>query len=210
MTAAAEQAPVEKQASVEKTAPAERSDALERAGIGALAGLSATVPMTAVMWAICRALPAEEQHEMEPRRVTEGLLRKADALRLGVGRARTLGPHAARLDEGERQGLATLLHFAYGASAGATWMVVDRRAFDSPLVHGALGGLVVWAGGYLGWLPALGILRPEYRRPAGRVAENVVAHLVWGLCAAKVAAAHRKATSDGRTRGPMPDRSPAT
>lgn len=175
--------------------PAEQADIGHRALLGALAGLSATVPMTAAMWAIYRALPAEQRYGTEPRLVTEGMLTKAAEVR----------SRSARLTERQREALTSILHLCYGTSAGAAWMALDRRTLDSPLVHGALGGLAVWAAGYLGWLPAMRILRPEYRRPPGRAVENIVAHLVWGVCAAETAAAaarwsHQWPMADGRAR----------
>lgn len=159
-------------------------DIYDRALIGALGGLSATIPMTAVMLALYRMLPADERYGIEPRLVTEGLLSKLSNRHDG-------DRYDVRLTERQRVALTSLLHLAYGTSAGAVWVALDRRTIDSPLVHGALGGLAVWAAGYLGWLPALRIVPPEYRRPAGRAVENVASHLVWGICTAEVAAQQR-------------------
>lgn len=150
----------------------------ERALVGALAGLSATIPMTLVMLVLYRMLPAEERYGVEPRLVTEGMLHKAGEI---------------RLTERQWTVLTSLLHLAYGASAGAAWMSLDRRTLDSPRIHGVIGGIAVWAAGYLGWLPALRIVPAEYHRPPGRAIENVAAHLVWGICAAEFAAAHSAA-----------------
>ncbi len=52
-----------------------------------------------------------------------------------------------------------------------------------PALAGAGFGLAVWAGSYLGWLPAAGILRPATEHPPRRVALMIAAHLVWGASA---------------------------
>lgn len=161
----------------------------DRALVGALAGLSATIPMTAVMLTLYRMLPARERYGVEPRLVVEGLLSKTAPV---------------RLSESQRVALTSVLHLAYGASAGAAWVTLDRRTLRSPVLHGTLGGLAVWAAGYLGWLPALRIVSPEYCRPAGRAFENVASHLVWGVCAAEIAAevtARRRARQQPSTNG---------
>jgi hypothetical protein len=49
-----------------------------------------------------------------------------------------------------------------------------------PVAGGAAFGLAVWAGSYLGWLPAAGILRPASEHPARRNALMIAAHVVWG------------------------------
>jgi len=41
-------------------------------------------------------------------------------------------------------------------------------------------GLVVWAGSYLGLLPAVGLHRPATREPAGRNGMMIGAHVVFG------------------------------
>ena len=43
-----------------------------------------------------------------------------------------------------------------------------------------LYGLAVWAGSYLGLLPALGIMSPATDHPLRRTALMIAAHLVWG------------------------------
>jgi uncharacterized membrane protein YagU involved in acid resistance len=48
-------------------------------------------------------------------------------------------------------------------------------------LRGALAGLALWVGSYLGWLPAVGILRPATRHPWRRNLLMIVAHIVWGV-----------------------------
>ena len=49
-----------------------------------------------------------------------------------------------------------------------------------PPLAGACYGLAVWAGSYLGLLPALGVLKPATEHPVRRIALMIAAHLVWG------------------------------
>ena len=45
---------------------------------------------------------------------------------------------------------------------------------------GATYGFLVWAAGYEGWVPMLGILPPAHRDRRSRVATMMLAHLVYG------------------------------
>ncbi len=84
-------------------------------------------------------------------------------------------------DEGDRLGFTLLAHFGMGTTAGALYGLLARRQpFAGPLA-GAGFGLAVWAGNYLGLLPALGILRPATQHPPRRTALVIAAHLVWGV-----------------------------
>ena len=49
-----------------------------------------------------------------------------------------------------------------------------------PIASGVGYGLAVWAGSYLGFLPALGLHPPATRESPGRNVMNIGAHLVWG------------------------------
>lgn len=152
---------------------------------GALAGLLATFPMTAVMQGLHRRLPPDERYPLPPREITGELARRA-----GVDDS---------LSEDERVAATHLLHYGYGAAAGALYPLLAPRG--DPLVHGAAYGVAVWAASYLGWIPALRILRPATRHPARRNALMIAAHLVWGAATG----AGARAWADG----PAPPRSPS-
>lgn len=145
---------------------------MNRVLLGALAGLAATAPMTLAMKLMHEQLPREEQYPLPPRQVTEGMAEKA-----GVNE---------HLDEGERVAATWASHFAYGAACGALYgaLTSGARADSRPLLAGAGFGVAVWAGSYLGWLPAAGILAPATRHPARRNALMIAAHVVWGATAA--------------------------
>jgi hypothetical protein len=136
---------------------------------GAAAGLVATAPMTWTMWATDRLLPPHAQRRLPPQQVTEELLEKA-GLR-------------DELDQPRRSSLATIAHYGFGAAAGGLLAVAAKNSpLPKPLTGAVVGGLV-WAGSYLGWLPALDIRKSATRDYPGRNVQMIVAHLVWGAVA---------------------------
>ena len=137
-------------------------DLFTRAAAGAAAGFAATGPMTLVMAGVREALPEDEQHSLPPRIVTERAAQEAGL--------------AHRMDEPEKKVATTAAHFGFGAVYGA---VAPALPFD-PVLTGVAWGLGVWAGSYLGWLPAAGLHPPAHRESTGRNAMNVGAHVVWG------------------------------
>jgi uncharacterized membrane protein YagU involved in acid resistance len=140
---------------------------MNRILLGALAGLAATGPMTLAMKLMHEQLPREEQYPLPPRQVTEGLAEKA-----GVDE---------HLDEEEKEAATWVSHFAYGATCGALYGAVSGEKVDEHAMLAGVGfGLAVWAGSYLGWLPAAGIISPATEHPARRNALMIAAHAVWG------------------------------
>ena len=145
----------------------------ERSGrllLGAIAGFVATLPMTAVMRRLHRALPDRERYPLPPREIAEDL------------------PHP-RISIST----ATLLHhFLYGGAAGALFALSPGRSVAS----GAAYGVTVWVGSYLGWIPAAGILRSGTSHPARRNLLMLAVHGVWGACLAAALAELEKAECD--------------
>jgi uncharacterized membrane protein YagU involved in acid resistance len=133
---------------------------------GAAAGLAATVPMSGAMLLMHRQLPEWEQYPLPPREITEELAEKTG--------------ERQNMSEEELSAATAIAHFAYGAAAGAAYAATAQKLPVSPLVKGTAFGLAVWAGSYLGWLPALGILTPATEHPAGRNALMITAHVIWG------------------------------
>ena len=136
---------------------------------GAVSGLVATVPMTVAMLVMQRLLPRREQSTLEPRRISDDMLRKVDL--------------DDDLSERGKQKVSVAAHFGYGAGTGMIYALADRFL---PLPRGLRGpayGMLVWAASYAGWLPAVKTLPPPQRRPAGRNLLLIVSHLVWGAAA---------------------------
>jgi hypothetical protein len=126
-----------------------------RAVRGAASGLVATVPMSVLM-AASEALGLLP--DPPPPLIVRRLLPALD-------------PRAVDL-------VTVVTHAAYGAAAGAAFAVLPLRR--GPLL-GVGFGLAVWAAGYEGWVPLLGVLPPAHRDHRGRVLTMVAAHVVYGV-----------------------------
>jgi putative membrane protein len=114
-----------------------------------------------------RLLPAQERYHLPPRQITEEITE-----RVGIEN---------RLSEEGLIGLTIFSHFGYGALVGSVYaLLADRIPLHSSL-KGALAGVAIWIGSYLGWLPALGILRPVTQHPFRRNLLMIIAHVVWGV-----------------------------
>lgn len=140
---------------------------------GAVAGLSGTVPMTLFGLAALQALPEKEQYPLPPEEITAEVSAKVGLDELAAE------PKARRAASGVN-------HFAYGSAVGAAYALTAARLPLHPLLKGSAFGLAVWAGSYLGWLPASGILRPATEHPARRNALMIAAHVIWGSVTALV------------------------
>jgi uncharacterized membrane protein YagU involved in acid resistance len=129
--------------------------------------------MTAFMRRMHRELPPEQQYPLPPRHIAMAMAAKS-----GVG------PPSR---EEHRRRLTLAAHYAYGTGLGVLYAMLAPRTKWAPLVAGAPFGLAVWAGSYLGWLPAAGLHPPATQEPAPRNALMIAAHLVWaGTIAAVV------------------------
>lgn len=78
--------------------------------------------------------------------------------------------------------LTTANHFAYGMAGGAVfaWLRRECQLPGSPFLQGLAFGLLVWAGSYMGWVPAARIMPPPEEDQPGRVGTMVAAHVVYG------------------------------
>jgi hypothetical protein len=132
--------------------------------IGALTGIGATIAMTVVMRRLHRRLPPASRYPLPPREIVQETF--------------------PRTSERAVRQLTTLSHFGYGAAAGA---VFTSLAPGRGLVAGMAYGTGVWAASYLGWIPAVGILKIAALHPRERNALMIAAHLVWGAVLALTA-----------------------
>lgn len=135
---------------------------------GALAGFLATGPMSAVMLLLYhKLLPPHEKQPLPPRLITDRLLRRSGAKK------------AAPTDQQERF-LTWISHFGYGTAAGSLFPWFYQFVRLPSALSGMLYGILVWAGSYLGWLPAANILPPATKTSPRRNSVMIAAHLVWG------------------------------
>jgi uncharacterized membrane protein YagU involved in acid resistance len=134
---------------------------------GATAGFVATAPMSISMLIGWTLLPRREKYPLPPRLITEEITE-----RVGI---------EDQLSEDQMIGLTIFSHFGYGALFGALYALYEKQMRMHSSLKGALTGLALWIGSYLGWLPALGILRPATRHPWRRNLLMILAHLAWGV-----------------------------
>jgi len=139
---------------------------------GAIAGFVATAPMSISMLIGWRLLPAHEKYHLPPRLITEEI-----SERMGV---------EDRLGERELVGLTIFSHFGYGALFGAFYARFEHKLPLHASLKGALSGVALWVGSYLGWLPAFGILSPATWHPWRRNLLMIVAHVIWGVTLGEV------------------------
>ncbi|MFN3944780.1 MAG: hypothetical protein ACK4K7_07615 [Allosphingosinicella sp.] len=134
--------------------------------IGAIAGFVGTMAMTSAMRKLHKRLPPEERYPLTPREIIDSTA------------------EAAGMEPGEEaaKDATTASHFLYGAGSGALLGALNMPV--SP-VTGAVAGVAVWLGSYMGWIPAGGILKPATDHPARRNGAMIAAHIVWGWSTAK-------------------------
>ena len=87
---------------------------------------------------------------------------------------------AERVPKAAEQAAAKSLALGYGATFGALYAVARPRPANL-IAEGAALGILAWAAGYLGWLPALRLMPPVTKQRPQEVAAPVVQHLVFGL-----------------------------
>ena len=101
------------------------------------------------------------------------------------------------MHEHEKTAATLAAHFGYGAAAGAAYIPFAGKSGLAPAAEGALFGLAVWGGSYLGVMPATGLYSSAKDEPAARNALMIAAHLVWGASLGVIYDALRKRTVEG-------------
>ena len=129
--------------------------------VGGIAGFAATLPMTIAMHRLHRLLPPAERYPLTPRELIDAT--------------------ATELSEPAARDTTLLAHFLYGAGSGA---VVAALAPRPSIALGAAAGVAMWGTSYLGWIPAVGLLKPATDHPARRNALMIAAHFIWGSATA--------------------------
>lgn len=141
--------------------------------IAALAGVAGALAMSPIMSrrALRHLPPAFRLREFPPRRAVSAVVRS-----LGVDRV-----SPAALDV-----LTWPAHLAYGAAAGTVYGHAREGNGGSvdAIGAGARLGLVLWASGYAGWLPLLGVRESTVRGAPSKIPFPLLAHLVFGMTTA--------------------------
>ena len=133
---------------------------------GANAGALATTAMTGLMKA--GQWMGFYRLEIAPKQITERVLDKAGLQR--------------QTNEDEEILLTALNHWAYGTGSGILFGILRRR-LDLTLpgsIQGIIFGLALWVIGYMGWVPAVGLMPAVWNQRRDRAIELVLAHVVYG------------------------------
>jgi putative membrane protein len=118
------------------------------------------------MVALHKLLPVHRQQPLPPRQITENAAAEA-----GVNQ---------HMQEQHRTAATLVAHFGYGAIAGSGYAAMAGKSGLPPVAEGALYGLAVWGGSYLGLVPATGLYRSATDEPASRNALMITSHILWG------------------------------
>ncbi|MGA2233737.1 MAG: DUF1440 domain-containing protein [Tepidisphaeraceae bacterium] len=77
---------------------------------------------------------------------------------------------------------ALTAHTTYGIACGLLYVVIrGPKRYRSALGEGIALGAAVYAAGYLGWLPALGLQRPVWKQKFPEVFGEIFRHLAYGV-----------------------------
>lgn len=145
-------------------------DLLKRMALGASAGLVGTFALQALRGASQKWMP----QTMPPIRRDPG-----DYM---VDRAKELVPYARRnrIPDAAEKAASMSLALGYGMTFGAVYAAL-RPEGGRTWLDGALLGLGTWAAGYLGWLPATGLMRPLWKQEAPQAIAPAVHHALYGM-----------------------------
>lgn len=130
---------------------------------GVWSGVLATSAMTTAMF----AWQAYDESPLPPAQLTDELVPEA------------LKPNSSS----RRRDITLLSHFGFGIAMASIYAFANRARSERHLTEISKGSgfaLLVWAGSYLGWIPALG-LRPAAKRLS--LSQNLMmigTHLIWG------------------------------
>jgi uncharacterized membrane protein YagU involved in acid resistance len=85
------------------------------------------------------------------------------------------------------------LHLGYGTVSGVAYALGQKAiGRERPFLEGLVFGMALWAAGYCGWLPVMGLYPPPSRLPKRKVgAELVATHLIYGVTTAATHLAFR-------------------
>ncbi len=145
-----------------------RKDWIARGVGGFIAGFIATIPMSIGLGLMYRyLLPYWQKSDLPPRIITRRISRKVK-----IGRKVNKEPDLTIA--------TTLAHLGYGAMSGAAYAEVAGPIHAPTLLKGMAGGLILWAGSYMGWLPITGVMLPATKQPSQRTIMMIIAHLIWG------------------------------
>jgi hypothetical protein len=168
----------------------QHSQGLSRLALGAAAGFAGTLAVQALMTANQKWLPgAAPPIRQDP---GEFMVEKVEAaLPVAV---------RERIPDVVESGAAKLLALGYGLTFGALYAAYQTND-DAPLRDGVALGVANWATGYVGWLPALGLMPPVWQQHPRQVAAGLVEHVVYGITTVAAYNCLRESVPESRPSG---------
>ncbi len=137
--------------------------------VGAVAGLTGTMVLQSIRSAEQKWLKqASPEIKEDPGRY---MLRKA---------ARLLPPAAADRLKKTEPVTSKLLAMGYGATFGGLYGIL-RKTNERAIWEGLALGFAAWIVGYLGWLPATGLMRPVWKHQPRQIAAPLAEHALYGV-----------------------------
>jgi hypothetical protein len=141
-----------------------------RTGIGAVAGLAGTFVIQGLLAASQKWAP----QSLPPI--------KQDPGEFMVEKAEKHLPDKVRqkIPEELEKAAAKSLALGYGTTFGALY-AISRPETKNWLLEGTALGLVAWGAGYLGWLPATGLMPPLTKQEPEQIVGPILSHLLFGI-----------------------------
>lgn len=141
--------------------------------MGLVGGVAGTMAMQAIMKASGK-LPEPIRPPMPARDPGQVMMEKAQTV---------VGTLPVKVHQVGAQGL----HWGYGVvgplAMAAVSSILGARSTGKTILAGTLVGVAVWAAGYVGWLPALGLVPPVHKVPIGKSASGLLGHAAYGALA---------------------------
>ena len=142
----------------------------QRLGIGAAAGLAGTFLIQGLLAASQKWAPhtlppiKQDPGEFMVRQIEERLPEKV----------------REKIPERLEKTAAKSLALGYGTMFGALY-ATSRPEVKNLLLEGSALGLATWGAGYLGWLPATGLMPPVAKQEPRQIAGPILSHVLFGI-----------------------------
>jgi uncharacterized membrane protein YagU involved in acid resistance len=147
-----------------------RNDWPKRLALGATGGLAGTCVIQLLLSARQKWLPRTQP----PMRQEPG------AFMVEKGEKMLPDSVQQRIPQRVETGAALTLAAGYGLTFGALYTLL-RPQGGSAMVDGVLLGLANWATGYVGWMPATGLMPPLWHQKKPQVIAPIVEHTLYGM-----------------------------
>ena len=145
-------------------------------GLGAVAGLAGTLLLHAAMTARGKAAPSS----------VPAIRRDPAEFFVERGKRQLPARVQERIPESVGKAVGMGLASGYGVLFGAIYGLVRRNRVTVPraMMEGSLLGVIAWAVGYLGWLPAGGFMPPLWKQKWPATVGPLVDHALYGAATA--------------------------